>query len=113
MTGQRQSCCLFEDPFATHNAIERNHDGLVGGACNGSGWDLLVLWRVQEEQGGRSRCEDISSHASQEQSPGSVAAMGRKRNQLRVSVLLRIRVNSNPSKSALHVLRLHVNTLRL
>src|SRR6266852_3064044 len=63
ITGLRQSGCLLKDPFTTHYAIERNHDGLVGGVCNRSGWDMLVLWRMQEEQGGRSRCEDILGHA--------------------------------------------------
>jgi len=90
MTSPRQGCCPFEDPLTQRGAIERNHDGLVGGRCNGSGWQIRVLWGMQEEQRGRSRCKDISSHASQEQTPASITTMSRKCNQLHVRVLLRI-----------------------
>src|SRR5947207_13632836 len=84
MTGQRQPARLLEDPFTAHHAIERNHDGLVGGLCYGSGWELFVLCRVQQEQGGRSRRQDISGHASQEKTPTGAAALGRERTQLNV-----------------------------
>src|SRR6266702_3265529 len=113
MTGQRQSARLLEDPFTAHHAIERNHDGLVGGLCYGSGWELPVLWRMQQEQGGWSRRQDISGHASQEQAPAGAASMGRERNQLHVSVLLRIGVDSSPGKRSLHVLDVHAGALPL
>src|SRR5437016_12249076 len=102
MTGQRQPARLLEDPFTAHHAIERNHDGLVGGLRYGSGWELPVLWRMQQEQGGWSRRQDISGHASQEQAPAGAASMGRQRNQLHARVLRRLGVDSSRGTSPLH-----------
>ena len=113
MAGQRLRGRLFEHPFAAHHALQWNHDGLVGGRCYGSRWELFVLCRVQQQQGGRSRREDVSGHASQEQTPAGASSMGRERNQLHASVLLRIGVDTSPGKRSLHVLDVHAGALPL
>src|SRR2546423_3373306 len=104
---------LFEHPFAAHHALQWNHDGLVGGRCYGSRWELFVLCRVQQQQGGRSRSEDVSGHASQEQTPASAAPVGREPDLLHVREVRRMGADHHPGGCSLHVLRLHACSLRL
>src|SRR6266699_6874524 len=109
----RQGGGSFEGLFTRLTAVEGNHDGLVGGGVDRPRWELLVLCRVQQEQGGGSSGEDISGHVAEEQSPSWASAVARKGDQPRASVLHRVVGNGASGRHALHVLRLHANSLRL
>src|SRR6266516_405974 len=109
----RQGDGSSEGPFAQLSAVEGNHDSPVGGGVDRTGRELLVLSRVQQEQGGGSGGEDISGHVAEEQAPSWAAPVARKGDQPRASVLHRVGGNGTSGSHALHVLRLHANSLRL